>query len=102
VRSEAEHRGDALRQLQALGRVSVPNAAVLMGIHPYTLREYIERGYIQTIPIGKRHWVTEEEIEHYRVHGKRTPESAQKHEPCGSDLDYYPLSPAARRILGGD
>lgn len=98
MRSEAEHRGDALRQLQALGRVSVPNAAVLLGIHPYTLREYIQRGYVDTFLIGKRHWVTKDELEHYRIHGKRTPETHTVSPP--SDVPFSQT--AAGRLLGGE
>jgi hypothetical protein len=85
-KSEAEHRGDALRQLQELGRVSVPNAAVLMEIHPYTLREYIQKGFVEAFWIGKRPWIMGDEIERYRTHGKRTPEHSHDITPTTFDL----------------
>lgn len=61
-KSTAEQRGDAVRQLDKLGRVTVPNAAAILNKHPYTLREWINNGKIQTLPIGSRHWITVEEI----------------------------------------
>ena len=62
-----EQRGDALRQLKERGlqAATVPKAAVLMGIHPHTLRRYIEIGKVKTMLIGKRHWVPLEVIELY-------------------------------------
>jgi predicted site-specific integrase-resolvase len=72
MRSRAEHRGDALRQLEQEGRCTVPNAAVLMGIHHHTLRAYIEDGSVQGFLIGKRWWVTQEEMQRYKSEGKRT------------------------------
>jgi hypothetical protein len=73
-KSDAEHRGDAQKQLDSLGRVSVPNAAVLLGMHPYTLRNYISLGYVETLVIGKRPWIMRDEIVRYLAHGKRSPE----------------------------
>ena len=76
TRSLAEHRGDALRQLEELGRASVPNAAVLMDIHHHTLRKYIDDGSVEAILIGQRPWISKEEIERFRGDGKRTSSQA--------------------------
>lgn len=73
MRSEAEHRGDAIAQLQSLGRCNVPNAAVLMDLHHHTLRRYIDQGFIEAFWIGKRPWLMAEEIERYNTMGKRIP-----------------------------
>jgi hypothetical protein len=68
-KSDAERRGDALEQLQELGRANVPNAALLMGIHPHTLRKYIEEGVVAVILFGKRPWVTDVEIARFNREG---------------------------------
>lgn len=71
-RSTAEHRGDALNQLKEFGRCSIPNAAVLMGVHHHTLRNYVESGEVEAFWLGTRPWVTKDEIERYQREGKRT------------------------------
>lgn len=72
--SKAEKRGIALQRLNELKRVGIPDAASILEMHPYTLREYIDKGYIRTIPFGARQIVTEEEIRRYMNHGKRNPD----------------------------
>jgi hypothetical protein len=72
MKSEAEKRGDALRQLAQVGRCSVPNACVLMGINHHTLRKYISEGCVEVLYIGKRPWVMAYEIERFQREGKRT------------------------------
>jgi hypothetical protein len=74
-KSEPERRGDALKQLESLGRANVPNAALLMHMHPYTLRDYIAKGFVNVLMIGKRPWLTQEEIARYNQEGKLSPES---------------------------
>ena len=76
TRSVAEQRGDALSQLEELGRCNVPNACVLMNIHHHTLRAHITSGAVQAFWIGKRPWVTQEEIERFQNEGKRPVDSA--------------------------
>jgi glutaredoxin len=67
--------GDALKQLETLGRASIPHAALLMHMHQYTLREYVDKGFVSVLVIGRRNWVTREEIDRYNQEGKRSPES---------------------------
>lgn len=70
--SEAERRGAALAQLEKLGRCSVPNAALLMGIHHHTLRKYAETGEVEAFWVGTRPWFMKAEIERFHREGKRT------------------------------
>lgn len=72
-KSKPELKGDALKVLALLKRVGVPDAAAILDMHPYTLREYLEKGYIHCIMLGKRPFITEAEIERYKEHGKRVP-----------------------------
>lgn len=69
-KSDAERRGDALEQLSQFGRANVPNAALLIGLHPHTLRKYIEDGDVAVIMIGARPWVTQQEIDRFNREGK--------------------------------
>jgi hypothetical protein len=75
MKSVAERRGEALRQLETLGRVSVPSAALILNLHEYTIREYIARGFLDAFMIGRRAWITAQEISRFQVHGKRDPEA---------------------------
>ncbi|MEB3026022.1 hypothetical protein, partial [Parvimonas sp. M13] len=64
----------------------VPDAAALLDMHPYTLREYLSKGYIESILIGKRPWITKHEIERYQKHGKRDPDKiAETNDFYGED-----------------
>lgn len=72
-KSKPELKGDALKVLALLKRVGVPDAAAILDMHPYTLREYLEKGYIHCIMLGKRPFITEAEIERYKEYGKRVP-----------------------------
>jgi hypothetical protein len=81
MRSEAERRGDALAQLKRLGRCSIPHACVLMNLHHHTLRHYVEEESVEAFWVGKRAWITQEEIDRYNREGKRTPN------PTPSDAD---------------
>lgn len=73
-RSKAEHKADALRALELLGRVTVPNAAAIMELHPYTVRDYIAKGWLAYVMIGKRPWITKEELARYQNEGKLQPQ----------------------------
>jgi excisionase family DNA binding protein len=66
-KSDAERRGDALRQLAARGYATVPHAAVLMDLHHHTLRRYIEEGRIRVTWVGKRAWISAETIDRYNA-----------------------------------
>jgi excisionase family DNA binding protein len=80
MRSEAEHRGDALTQLNKLGRVTVPNAAVLLGLHAHTVRAYIRDGKIEAITLGSRPYIMRAEIFRYQAHGPRNPLASSESE----------------------
>ena len=80
-KSKPEQKGDALKVLNTLHRVGIPDAAALLDMHKYTLKEYIEKGYVQAIVIGCRMWITSEEIERYKLHGKRDPNDPASLEP---------------------
>jgi excisionase family DNA binding protein len=86
--SEAEKRGNALRQLKELGRCSIPNACVLMQLHHHTLRKYVEEGAIKALMIGKRPWIEKDEIDRYQREGKRT-------------INPFPASPGIEANYGG-
>jgi hypothetical protein len=51
------------------GRATIPQAAVLIGVHPQTARSLVENGYLQTIRIGARKFVLLEEISRYKREG---------------------------------
>jgi hypothetical protein len=68
--SKSEARGIALKQMALLGRTTIPYAAAFIGVHRYTLREYIDRGYLLPIYVGKRPWLTREELIRFEREGK--------------------------------
>jgi hypothetical protein len=45
-----------------------------MHMHPYTLRDYIEKGFVNVLMIGKRPWIVADEIDRYNQEGKLSPE----------------------------
>lgn len=57
-----ELRGEALKELQQLGRVSIRRAAALLDKHPYTVKDHIQRGTINAVSLGRRDWVFLDEI----------------------------------------
>lgn len=75
-KSRAERKGDAQKMLTQLGRVDVLRAADLLDLHPYTIRDYINRGFIRYIMVGKRPWILPDEIERFQREGKLSPEAA--------------------------
>ena len=72
TRSKAEKKGDALLKLQLDGRVGVPDAAAIFGIHPYTLRDYIQSGKVSAMHIGKRPYIFKDEIDRFLEQGPLT------------------------------
>lgn len=77
-KSAAERMGDALAKLQSDGRVNPKDAAVLLGLHYHTVREYIRLGFLDAIYIGKRPWILPEELERYKRFGKRDPNKGEQ------------------------
>lgn len=67
---DPEVRGKALERLEADKRVNVPNAAAILGLHPYTIRIYVTQGYLRPVMIGKRPWFTSAEIDRFLSEGK--------------------------------
>lgn len=67
--SDPELLGDLVRQLQTQGRLSPRKAAPLLKRHYITVREYISKGWIRTIKIGERHYITQEEVIRFNTEG---------------------------------
>lgn len=60
--SKAEAMGIASKDLLKAGSLSIPKAADFLGIHKYTLREYIEGDLVESFVIGSRNRVAEDEL----------------------------------------
>lgn len=51
--------------------VGIPEAALILGLHPQTIRNMIKRGQLKTILIGSRHKIFLEEIDRIKSAGNR-------------------------------
>lgn len=49
--------------------VGIPEAALILGLHPQTIRNMIKRGQLKTILIGSRHKIFLEEIDRIKSAG---------------------------------
>lgn len=57
-----EYRGDALVELETLGRVSQRSMAALLDVHYYTMRDRLNEGLVNGIQIGSRWWIPIDEV----------------------------------------
>lgn len=57
------------------GWVNVPQAAVMLGLHPQTVHLYITRGWIQARMFGKRRGIFLSEIDRYKREGNYSGQS---------------------------
>lgn len=64
--SQAEAAGKAFAVLEKQGYLNVPKLADLLSLHKYTVKEYIDKGLIQSFVITNRHYVDIEEVERIR------------------------------------
>lgn len=55
------------------GYVTQQRAALLLGFHPYTVRDYVRKGWIQTIDVGRLQMITLREIERFKTEGNYQP-----------------------------
>ena len=60
--SKAEAAGAALSKLRLAGRLTIPWAAAYLQVHKYTVREFIDKGFIQVLVIGDRGYIEEDEL----------------------------------------
>jgi hypothetical protein len=60
--SFSEAMGRAETKLKRKSVLGVVESADLLGIHKYTLREYIDKGLVSTVYIGSRHYLDEPEL----------------------------------------
>ena len=72
-KSKSEMAGDADQILSLLGRLGVPYAAAYLGLHPYTLRQYVKDGLIQAFFAGNRAFILKDELLRFKEHGKLNP-----------------------------
>lgn len=70
---DPEELGRIVTALAQRGYTSVPNAAKLLSVHPNTLREWIDKGYVRAIQVGCRKCITFDEIERYKTEGNYDP-----------------------------
>lgn len=60
--SKPEAMGNAGTKLRMQGSLSIPQAADFLGTHKYTVREFIDKGLIDTFAIGSRLRIDEAEL----------------------------------------
>jgi excisionase family DNA binding protein len=65
--SKAEAAGRALTKLRYNGSLPVPYAADYLGVHKYTLREFIDKGFIDSLKVGSRLYIEEAELMRVKV-----------------------------------
>lgn len=60
--SKADAAGVAYMKLQMQGSLTIPVAADYLGVHKYTLREYVDEGLIASFVVGNRHRIAEDTL----------------------------------------
>jgi hypothetical protein len=60
--SKSEAAGEAGTKLKLNGTLMVPQAALFLGVHKYTLREFIAKGLINPLVVGARQYLDEQEL----------------------------------------
>lgn len=60
--SKAELAGAARMKLRLKGMLNTKDAGGYLMLHPYTVREFIQNGFIDTLLIGARHYLEEDEL----------------------------------------
>lgn len=70
---DPELLGRIVTQLAVNNRLSVMKAAPLLQMNATTVRRYIKAGWIRSITIGSREFITREEIDRYNAEGNYKP-----------------------------
>lgn len=70
TKSVAELRAEALQLLDEQGHVNLPDAAVILGVHTQTVKEWILKGKIRFVYYGSRKHILSDEV--YRVLARKT------------------------------
>lgn len=65
--SKAEAAGLATMKLEEEGRLGVIDSAAYLFLHKYTIRDYINNGFIQAWLIGSRYYIEQEELERLKA-----------------------------------
>ena len=65
--SKAELAGKAYAELRLKGSLTIPKAAEYLKLHKYTVRDFVQNGFIDSFTVGKIARIDEDELR--RVQG---------------------------------
>lgn len=65
--SKSEAAGAAAVKLRLKGMLPIPDAADYLGIHKYTLKEHVLKGFAEAFKVGSRHYLNEDELRRLRA-----------------------------------